>query len=76
MLDTHFWASIEVDWITGLAAPPDGSVSVSGFTEGTLGAASAGDLDAWAASVTIVPEPTTAALLLGGTAFLALRRQR
>ena len=76
LLDTHFWGTSFDDLILGLAASPDGSVSLSGYTNGRLGAASAGDYDAWASSVIAVPEPTTAALLLGGTAFLALRRRR
>ena len=74
LLNTFFWSSSGDESVTGLAAAPDGSVSVSGYTNGTLDAASAGSF-VWAASVTTVPEPTTAALLLGGTAFLALRRR-
>ena len=76
LLATRFWGGTGDDEITDLAAAPDGSVSVSGSTNGTLGAANVGGYDAWAASVTTVPEPT-AALLLAGAAFpLLLRRRR
>ncbi len=76
LLNTAFWSTTGDDLITGMAAAPDGSVSVSGYTSGTLGAANAGDYDAFAASLTTVPEPTTAALLLGSGALLLLRRRR
>ena len=76
LLNTAFWGTAGDDRITGMAAAPDGSVSVRGFTDDTLGMASAGGKDAWAASLTTVPEPTSAALLLGGGTLLALRRRR
>jgi Beta-propeller repeat len=78
LLDTFFWSTAGQDGINGLAAAADGSVSVSGVTTGTLGAASAGDYDAWAASVTTVPvpEPTAALLLgIGLPALLGFRRR-
>ncbi len=76
LLGTFFRGGSGDDEVTGLAAAADGSVSVSGYTNGTLGAANLGDYDAWAASLTTVPEPT-AALLLAGAAFpLLLRRRR
>ena len=78
LLDTRFWGSTSSDQITGLAAVPDGSVSGSGYTFGTLGAANAGGpgiSDAFAVSVTAVPEPGSAALLaLGALGLLARRR--
>ena len=76
LLNTAFWGTAGDDRVNGLAAAPDGSVSVSGITSGRLGATSAGDYDAWVASLTTIPEPATAALLFGGAVFLALRRQR
>ena len=77
LLDTFFWGTYAEERITGLAAGTDGSVRVSGWVQGAaLGAASAGGYDAWAASLTTVPEPS-AALLLAGAAFpLPLRRRR
>ena len=74
LLDTRWWSTAGDDRITGLAVAPDGSVGASGLTYGTLGAANAGGIDAFAVSV--VPEPTSAALLLGAGALLALRRRR
>ena len=75
LLNTMFWATAGTDYVTGLAAAPDGSVSVSGWAQGTLGAAYLGGADAWAASLTTVPEPS-AALLLAAGAGLLLRRRR
>lgn len=75
LLNTAFWGTAGDEGITGLAAAPDGSVSVSGFTSGTLGAANAGGTDAWAVSLTAVPEPSTALLLAAGAGLL-LRRRR
>ncbi len=76
LLNTAFWGTTGEDVITGLAAAPDGSVSVSGYTLGTLGAASAGSDDAFAASLTTAPEPTTPLLLALSGAGLLLRRRR
>ena len=76
LLNTAFWGTSFGDYVTGLAAAPDGSVSVSGYTGGTLGAANLGGYDAWAASVTTVPEPTTPLLLAFSAAGLLLRRRR
>ncbi len=76
LLNTMFWATAGTDYVTGLAAAPDGSVSVSGWTQGTLGVAYLGGADAWAASLTTVPEPTTPLLLsLSGAGLLLLRRR-
>lgn len=76
LLDTYFWGTPSQESVTGLAAALDGSMHVSGYTSGQLGTVGLVTTDAWAASVIAVPEPATAALLLGGTAFLALRRRR
>jgi hypothetical protein len=77
LLHTAFWATPGQDEISGLAAAPDGSVSVVGRTTGSLGGAALGNYDGWTASVTTVhpvPEPT-AALLLGLGALLGLSRR-
>ena len=74
LLGTRFWGTTGDDRINGLAAAADGSVSASGYTSGTLGAASAGSYDAFAVSV--VPEPGSGLLLLGGAALLGLHRRR
>jgi len=47
---------------------------VSGFTEGALGAASAGNEDVFVAKV--VPEPGTTALLLASAVPFLTRRRR
>lgn len=75
LLNTRFWGGSSLDEIWGLAEAPDGSVSVSGITGNTLGAANIGGYDAWAASLSTVPEPTSATLLLGSGALLLLRRR-
>ncbi len=74
LLGTRWWSTTGNDVITGLAAAPDGSVSASGYTQGTLGAATAGGYDAFA--VSLVPEPTSALLLAGAAVPLLLRRRR
>ena len=76
LLGTFFWSTAGTDVITGLAAAADGSVSVSGYTNGTLGVASAGNYDAFAASLTAAPEPTTPLLVGFSAAGFLLRRRR
>ena len=74
LLGTFFWGTSGDDDLTGLAAAPNGSVSVSGYTNGRLGAVNSGDYDAWAASLTTVPEPSSALLLAAGAVLLLRRR--
>lgn len=71
LLGTFFWGDSGDDQLTDLAVAPDGSVRVSGYTGTSHGT----DYDAWAASFTTAPEPTTPALLLAGAGLL-LRRRR
>ncbi len=74
LLDTRWWSTPGDDLITGLAGAPDGSVSASGYTQGTLSPPTAGGYDAFA--VSLVPEPTSALLLAGAAFPLLLRRRR
>jgi hypothetical protein len=76
LLGTFFWGTASAEQINDLAGAPDGSMRVTGSTRGSLGATNAGSLDAFAASLTTVPEPASATLLLGSAAVLLLRRRR
>jgi hypothetical protein len=67
-------AANEEGW--GIAANADGSVYVSGITEGVLGDSHAGGLDAFVLKINEVPEPLASTLLVLAFVAISCRRTR
>jgi len=75
LLGTTFLSSPGIEGVNGITVGPDGAVYAVGNTTDVLGGASAGDSDAFVAK--IVPEPSTALLLLlAGAGMTKVRRRR
>lgn len=74
LLDTYYLATTGDDSVNSIAAAPDGSVEITGSTDGNLGGTNAGSSDVFVAK--IVPEPGVCGLLIGAIGVLGMGRLR